>query len=381
MHIAFLTSEYPHPRFKRTGGIGTSIKNLAEALIGIDCKVSVFIYSQDFEDTFDENGISFYVIKNKNYKFGKGWFYRKYVQNYINTIAEKQQIDILEAPDWTGFTAFMNFKIPLILRLHGSDTYFCELEKRPVKFKNKFFEKLALKSANGIVSPSVFTAKKTTEIFNLDLSKIEIIANGINVNQFKKAKEEKIISNTILYFGTIIRKKGVLEIPYIFREVLKSIPTAKLILLGSDSYDIISGKASTWDLMKENFTNEELSQVSYLGRVPYQEIQQHIEQAHICIFPSLAETFGMVTAEAMSMGKAVVTSNMGWSNELIEHKKSGLLANPLNHVEFAESICTILQDKKLANTLGEQAIHKVHQNFNSTLIAKMNLNFYKKIKL
>lgn len=34
MTIAYLTPEYPHPRIGNSGGLGTSIKNLAEALAG-----------------------------------------------------------------------------------------------------------------------------------------------------------------------------------------------------------------------------------------------------------------------------------------------------------------------------------------------------------
>lgn len=379
MHIAFLTSEYPHAKFGKTGGIGTSIKNVAEALVNKDCKVSIFVYSQNFEEVFIENGITFYVIKNKKYKFGKGWFYRKHVQHYINNIIKQQAIDVLEAPDWTGFTAFMNFKIPLVLRLHGSDTYFCNLEKRPVKFKNKFFEKVALKSANAIVSPSKFTANLTAQLFNLNPSKINVIANGIDVEQFNYNIDLNIIPNTILYFGTLIRKKGVLEMPNIFKEVLKKIPTAQLILIGNDSYDIVSKSTSTWQLIKEQFTPNELDKVTYLGRIPYEEIQNHIAQAHTCIFPSLAETFGMVTAEAMAMGKAVVSSNMGWSNELIENNVSGLLANPLNHVEFAQAICTILQNDETANIVSNNAILQVQHNFSSDIIATKNIKFYKSV--
>ena len=41
----------------------------------------------------------------------------------------------IEAPDWTGITAFMRLKAPLVIRFHGSDTYFCHLEKTASKNK------------------------------------------------------------------------------------------------------------------------------------------------------------------------------------------------------------------------------------------------------
>jgi len=57
-------------------------------------------------------------------------------------------------PDWTGISAFMNLKCPIVIKCHGSDTYFCALEKRKQKFKNYFLEKKALKSADYILSVS-----------------------------------------------------------------------------------------------------------------------------------------------------------------------------------------------------------------------------------
>ena len=72
--------------------------------------------------------------------------------------AKKENIDIVEAADWTGITAFMKFNCPLILRLHGSDTYFCHLEKRKLKIKarrGKLFKK-ALTCISILEEPSTF---------------------------------------------------------------------------------------------------------------------------------------------------------------------------------------------------------------------------------
>jgi hypothetical protein len=46
MKIAFLTPEYPHPLTGNSGGIGTSIKNLAVGLVAAGCEVRIF-YGQD----------------------------------------------------------------------------------------------------------------------------------------------------------------------------------------------------------------------------------------------------------------------------------------------------------------------------------------------
>jgi len=141
MHIAFLTSEYPHKSISYSAGIGSSIKNLSVELIKKEHKVTVFIYGADSDGVFEDKGVEIHKIAYKKYKIFSWYFYRKQIQNYINHIIQNDSIDLIEAPDWTGITAFMKLKVPIVIRLHGSDTYFCHLENRKQKFKNFIFEK------------------------------------------------------------------------------------------------------------------------------------------------------------------------------------------------------------------------------------------------
>jgi L-malate glycosyltransferase len=378
MHIAFLTPEYPHPLVKNTGGMGTSIKNLAEALVKQNIQVSIILYGQNFSKKVPENGISFHFIADKKYKFGKWFFYRKHVQNIVNHIVAKNKIDVIEAGDWTGFTAFMKFRVPLVIRFHGSDTYFCSIENRPQKIKNKLFEKIAIKSTNHYIAPSSFTANYTANIFNIDLNKVTIIGNPIDTTLFIN-NDKNLIPNTILYFGTIIRKKGVLQLPDIFNKVRKVIPEAKLILIGADSYDIKTKEKSTWKLMCEKFTTDDMKNVSYLGKKSYNEVQTYIKDANVCVFPTYAETFGMVTAEAMAMQKAVVNSHFGWSNELLVDGVSGFLANPDDTDFFAQKIIEVLKNTTKTHEIGINARKHVVKNFDSIKIAQQNIAYYQSV--
>src|SRR5680860_1874385 len=128
MHLAFLTPEYPHPKTNPAAGIGTSIKNMVTALAEKGAKVSLFIHSQTTDEIFTEGGIKFHLIKQRKYKF-LGWYlHRKFLENYLNKAIVQDKIDAIEAPDWTGITAFMELNCPLVIRMNGSDTYFCHLE-------------------------------------------------------------------------------------------------------------------------------------------------------------------------------------------------------------------------------------------------------------
>lgn len=379
MHIAFLTPEYPHPRVEHAAGIGTSIKNLVEALVTKGVQVTVFVYGQNESAVFEEAGVTIHLLKSQKYK-GLGWYlHRKCIQKYLNAHIVSEKIDLVEAPDWTGITAFMHLKVPLVIRFHGSDAYFCHLEKRKQKQKNYWFEKLALMRANAFVAPTVFAAEMTLHLFSLSPKNLKVIYNGIDLDTFKNDYPLLYEKRLILYVGTIIRKKGVLELPAIFKKVREAIPEARLVLIGRDSFDLLTQSSSTWELLKKEFDDIDLQQVSYLGMMPYTAVQEYIKKAHLCVFPSFAETFGMVTIEAMAMQKPVVSNDFGWSQELIVSGQNGFLVHPKKHTDFAKTIVTLLEDEHLCEKIGAAARHRVESIFDIQQIVQQNVDFYESI--
>ena len=379
MHIAFLTSEFPHPKVVHAAGLGTSIKNLATALVKEGIKVTVFVYGQKTQEVIAENGIILHLIKNKKYKF-LGWFlHRKHIQRYCNSIIRKEKVDLLEAPDWTGITACMNFRIPLVIRFHGSDTYFCHLENRKQKRKNFWFEKIAISKATAFIAPTDFAGQLSKKLFKINDKEIKTIHNGIELNDFTNVLPEVFEKGLILYLGTLIRKKGVLELPEIFNKVRKDFPDAKLVLIGSDAFDIKTNNNSTWQLMQKIFVNDDIKNAAYIGTVSYNEVQNYIKKANVCVFPTFAETLGMVTIESMAMQKAVVNSNIGWSQELIVDGESGYLVHPANHDLYAAKIIQLLQNDSLCLQIGKQARIRVEDKFDMNRLVKENIEFYQKI--
>ena len=379
MHIAFLTSEFPHPKVVHAAGLGTSIKNLATALVKGGIKVTVFVYGQKTQEVIAENGIILHLIKNKKYKF-LGWFlHRKHIQRYCNSIIRKEKVDLLEAPDWTGITACMNFRIPLVIRFHGSDTYFCHLENRKQKRKNFWFEKIAISKATAFIAPTDFAGQLSKKLFKINDKEIKTIHNGIELNDFTNVLPEVFEKGLILYLGTLIRKKGVLELPEIFNKVRKDFPDAKLVLIGSDAFDIKTNNNSTWQLMQKIFVNDDIKNAAYIGTVSYNEVQNYIKKANVCVFPTFAETLGMVTIESMAMQKAVVNSNIGWSQELIVDGESGYLVHPANHDLYAAKIIQLLQNDSLCLQIGKQARIRVEDKFDMNRLVKENIEFYQKI--
>lgn len=380
MKIGFLTPEYPHEKTGNSGGLGTSIKNLAHALSALGHDVVILVYGQKQDAIFLDKAVEVHQIKNIKFK-GLSWYFtRKKIENVINTLYKKNIIEIVEATDWTGITSFIRpEKCPIVIKLNGSDTYFCHLDNRPVKWMNRFHEKRALQNANGHISVSAYTAKMTNQVFNQNHN-FTIIHNGIDMRLFEKNDLSPLENNDIiLYFGTLIRKKGLLELPLAFNVIHEKNPDAQLVLVGKDASDIISGNTSTWQMMQDLFTPSALEKVTYFGPVAYSEVRKQIEKATVCVFPTYAEALPVSWLEAMAMEKAIVASNIGWGNEIVENGVSGFLAHPSNHQEYADRILQLLADSPLRENMERNAKVRISTHFDINLIANQNLNFYQKI--
>jgi len=376
MHLGFLTPEYPHPKTSPAAGIGTSIKNMVTALAEKGVKVSIFIYGQSADEIFTEGGIKFHLIKQQKYKF-LGWYlHRKFLEDYVNKAIIQDKIDAVEAPDWTGITAFMKLKCPLVIRFHGSDAYFCHLENRAQKKKNFWFEKKALAGADHLLSVSEFTAEKTTTLFGLK-KKIEVIPNSVDVAVFCP-RNTAVEPNTILYFGSIIRKKGVLELADIFNLIVAKKPGARLVFAGKDVKDHTTGR-STKQLIIDKLSPAARKNTTWLGVLAYEKVLAQIATANVIVLPSFAEALPMTWLEAMAMEKALVTSDIGWAKEVMIDGITGFAVDPKEHQQYAAKVLQLLNDPALALKMGKAAREQVVAKFSSEVVVRRNIQFYEGI--
>lgn len=376
MHLGFLTPEYPHLKTKSAAGIGTSIKNMITALTEKGIKVSLFIYGQSKNEIFSEEGIKFHLIKQQEYNF-LGWYlHRKFLQNYLNNAIVIDKIDAMEAPDWTGITAFMKLNCPLVIRFHGSDAYFCHLENRSQKKKNFWFEKKALEGADHLLAVSEFTAVKTRILFSLK-KKIEVIPNSVDVAYFCPWNTV-VEPNTILYFGSLIRKKGVLELADIFNLIVAKKPKARLLFAGKDVKDHTTGN-STKQLILDKLSPTATKNTTWLGVLPYEKMMAQVASANVVALPSFAEALPMTWLEAMAMEKPMVTSDIGWAKEVMIDGLTGFTVDPKDHHLYANSIIQLMDNQELSLKMGNSARKQVIKNFSSKIVVKKNILFYQVI--
>jgi len=84
--------------------------------------------------------------------------------------------------------------------------------------------------------------------------------------------------------------------------------------------------------------------IEFLGTVPYEEVPRVMADAHVVLFPSRHDGFGMVTMEALAAGRPVVASNEVMSAlEFVEPGRNGWIV-PVDDVgAWREAIQRILE--------------------------------------
>ena len=91
------------------------------------------------------------------------------------------------------------------------------------------------------------------------------------------------------------------------------------------------------------------------GRLVNGELSAHYASADVFLFPSVTETFGNVTMEAMASGLAVVAYDYAAARQHIVHGRSGVLAPLHDRIAFIEHAAALARDLPRARALGCRA--------------------------
>ena len=101
-----------------------------------------------------------------------------------------------------------------------------------------------------------------------------------------------------------------------------------------------------------------------------------MQTASIFLIPSRWENCPYSCIEAMTAGRAIVSSDCGGMPELIEDRRTGLLAKNGDPASFVQVLREMIEDDQLAARCGEAARKEVEKRLTDTGIAKIGVDTY-----
>ena len=156
--------------------------------------------------------------------------------------------------------------------------------------------------------------------------------------------------DTLLYAGVLIYRKGLHVLLQAFKQVASSVPSARLLLVGSPENPSYVHELKS---MVELLGIEE--KVEFIDEVSQRELAGLMQAYRAFVLPSLSEGLGRVILEAMACGKPVIGSKVGGIIEVIEEGQTGFLIPPGDVEALAERLTWILTHPEEAGTMGRRA--------------------------
>ncbi len=173
----------------------------------------------------------------------------------------------------------------------------------------------------------------------------QVIPNGVPVVPPRPPLSNPPLA---LYCGRLVPEKGVDILLRAFARAARKIPDARLL---------IAGEGPRADDLRKLAVDLGISErVEMTGHLDVNALAHRAETAWVQIVPSQwEEPFGLVAAEAMMRGTAVIATRYAGLAEQVVHGETGLLTPPGDADAMADAIQRILSDREWAETLGKAA--------------------------
>jgi glycosyltransferase involved in cell wall biosynthesis len=142
-----------------------------------------------------------------------------------------------------------------------------------------------------------------------------------------------------------VRLKGHEYLLLAFRMILRTIPNARLILVGGGDWSAVQRQAEIFGVSHAlTITGER------------RDVPDCIAALDVVVHPSLSEAFCLVIIESMGLGKPVIATTVGGAEEVITDGRNGLLVPPADPDAIAAAVLRLFRDPELRKRIGSEAM-------------------------
>lgn len=234
--------------------------------------------------------------------------------------------------------------------------------------RKKYFQEVyCIKHADEIFVLNKITLEHFTKKIGIDINKIYLIDNGVNINIYKPSNNKE---KYFIFFqsGSVCDRKNQLEAIKNLTQTLQNNSNYKYLYAGG----IIDSdyKKKIDEYVKNN--NLE-SKVEYLGELkPGKEMSKYYNKAKAFIFPSTAEAFSLVIIEALSSGLPVIMKKNSLLDLTDDLKKIILFYN--NEDELRKIIKDKIEDEKERKIVSSKSRNIVEKRYSWDSVAKIYIS-------
>jgi len=190
--------------------------------------------------------------------------------------------------------------------------------------------------------------------------KITIIANGVNLENFKKVMlENGNDKNEAITISMISRMNN-------YRDHKTLIDAIKILSIKYQNIELyIAGDGETKQKYIDYAEKLNLHNIYFLGALNEDEIIDLLNKTNIYVHSSLKETLSTSLLQAMACQVPIIATDIDGINNLLEDKTDALLFQPENKEQLAEKIETIIDNHEIKDRIVHNAYNKVKMQYSN----------------
>ena len=219
--------------------------------------------------------------------------------------------------------------------------------KQGVQFIGKVLLSFSLRKNNKIFFQNIDDKKLFYQKKITGKNQLTFVTNGSGVDLKFYNVRPLPCEPSFLLIARMINDKGIREYVEAIREVKKSYPSIRFSMVGGleENIDGIHFK----DI--QSWVAEGL--IDYKGKLS--DVRPEIEECSIYVLPSYREGTPRSVLEAMSMGRAIITTDVPGCRDTVIDGVTGLLVRPKDSSDLAEAMIRLIQDNKLTVEMGRNS--------------------------
>ena len=227
----------------------------------------------------------------------------------------------------------------------------------------------------------VGNSKAGLEAYKAPKRKSLCIYNGMDLNRFNNLKDAALVTKEI--FKTNIPPEAfIIGMVAAFedrKDYNTLIRAAKQLISSNDNiYFILVGDGMNLNEIRKSVPERLLDKIVFLGKRSDVESIVNIFDVGILLTNRKVHGEGVSNSiiEYMALGKPVIATRGGGTNEVICDKVNGYLIDPESDMQLIERIQTLMNDKCLRENLGRRARKLARENFDLQIMTNNYIRLY-----